>query len=80
MKQGKGDTQSQRWTTNDELKWIQEWTPQGMSAKDKLDRLTKYQGTLDIRNIWKDDYGTSLDKSRIVSYVKRRIQSAMQQV
>lgn len=79
MKEVKKDSQSQRWTTNDELRWIQEWTRQGVPAQDKLDRLTKYLETLDIRNIWKDDHGTSLDKAKIVSYVKRRIKSALKE-
>jgi hypothetical protein len=74
------DKQSHRWSTSDELKWLQEWTPQGMAAKDKLERLTKYLETLNLRTIWEDEYGTNLSKERIASYVERRIDSAMQQI
>ena len=69
------DSQSQRWTTSDEIKWIDDWTPSGMAPQDKIERLNKYLKALDIRNIWQDEYGTKLDKSKLQRHVRRRLKT-----
>ena len=61
-------------TTKQEINWLDELT-RSKSPADRLAFLLKYMETLDIRNVWKDDYGTNLEKQKLISYCKRRIKA-----